>query len=148
MKLVCQRVNFAKLYVEEKLVSEIQKGFLVFVGVDIADTENSCEKLARKLAGLRIFEDENQKMNLSLSQVGGKILLVSNFTLCADCTHGFRPSFSNAQKGERAKELYEYFALLLSKNGVECKLGVFGADMKIVCENDGPINIVMDSNQI
>lgn len=145
MKIVCQRVNFAKLFVDQKLISEIGKGFCVYVGVDINDTKSDCEKLAKKLCGLRIFEDENQKLNLSLSQVGGSILLVSNFTLCADCSHGFRPSFTNAQKGDLANQLYQYLAQLIMQNGIDCKMGVFGADMKVTTENDGPINIVLDS---
>lgn len=148
MKAICQRVNFAKLFVDGKLIGKIDKGFCVYLGIDVQDTNLDAEKLARKLGGLRIFEDQNQKMNLSLSQVGGNILLVSNFTLCADCRHGFRPSFSNAQKGEQAKSLYDYFKYLLNQQGIDCQTGIFGADMRVLTENDGPINIILDSKEI
>lgn len=144
MKAVIQRVGRTALSVDGKLISEISRGLTVFLGVKCGDTERQAEKLAKKIAGLRIFEDENGKMNLSVSEVGGEILLVSQFTLLGDCSHGNRPGFSEAEKPERAERLYEYVAELLRSYGIAVKQGVFGADMKIEQFNDGPVTIIYE----
>ena len=145
MKAVIQRVLKANLKVDGKLISEIDKGLLVFFGVGQGDDEQMLEKFALKISKLRIFEDENEKMNLSVKDVGGEILLVSQFTLYGDCSHGNRPSFIMAEKPERANQLYEKMARLLREQQVPVKTGVFGADMKIDALNDGPVTIIMDS---
>lgn len=144
MKAVIQRVKRTALSVGGKLISEIDFGLVVFLGVKIGDTEAQAETLAKKIAKLRIFKDENDKTNLSIQDVGGQILLVSQFTLLGDCSHGNRPSFSNAEQPERAKFLYEYTAEKLREWGITVKLGVFGADMRIEQINDGPASILMD----
>lgn len=145
MKAVIQRVLKANLKVDGKLISEIDKGLLVFFGVGQGDDEQMLEKFALKISKLRIFEDENEKMNLSVKDVGGEILLVSQFTLYGDSSHGNRPSFIMAEKPERANQLYEKMARLLREQQVPVKTGVFGADMKIDALNDGPVTIIMDS---
>ena len=145
MKAVIQRVLKANLKVDGKLISEIDKGLLVFFGVGQGDDEQMLEKFATKISKLRIFEDENEKMNLSVKDVGGEILLVSQFTLYGDSSHGNRPSFIMAEKPERANQLYEKMARLLREQQVPVKTGVFGADMKIDALNDGPVTIIMDS---
>ena len=145
MKAVIQRVLKANLKVDGKLISEIDKGLLVFFGVGQGDDEQMLEKFALKISKLRIFEDENEKMNLSVKDVGGEILLVSQFTLYGDCSHGNRPSFIMAEKPERANQLYEKMARLLREQQVPVKTGIFGADMKIDALNDGPVTIIMDS---
>ena len=144
MKAVVQRVKKTALSVDGKLISEIDFGLAVFLGVKIGDCEAQAETLAKKIANLRIFEDENGKMNLSVKDVGGQILLISQFTLLGDCSHGNRPSFSNAERPERAKALYEYTAEKLRAWNVPVKLGVFGADMKIEQFNDGPVSIILE----
>ena len=144
MKAVVQRVRRTSLSVDGKLISEIDFGLAVFLGVKVGDCEAQAEALAKKIANLRIFEDENGKMNLSVKDVGGQILLISQFTLLGDCSHGNRPSFSNAERPERAVELYEYTAEKLRAWNVPVKLGVFGADMKIEQFNDGPVSIILD----
>lgn len=144
MKAVIQRVRRTALSVDGKLISEIDFGLTVFLGVKIGDSEAQAETLAKKIAKLRIFEDDKGKMNLSVKDVGGQILLVSQFTLLGDCSHGNRPSFSNAEQPERAKFLYEYTAEKLREWDIPVKLGVFGADMKIEQFNDGPVSIIME----
>ena len=144
MKAVVQRVKRTSLFVDGKLISEIDFGLAVFLGVKIGDSEAQAEAMAKKIANLRIFEDENGKMNLSVKDVGGQILLVSQFTLLGDCSHGNRPSFSNAERPDRAKELYEYTAKNLRAWNLPVKLGVFGADMKIEQFNDGPVSIFLE----
>lgn len=144
MRAVIQRVQRTSLSVDGKLISEIDFGLVVFLGVKIGDSEAQAETLAKKIAKLRIFKDENDKTNLSIQDVGGQILLVSQFTLLGDCSHGNRPSFSNAEQPERAKFLYEYTAEKLREWGITVKLGVFGADMKIQQFNDGPASIIME----
>lgn len=142
MKALIQRVTFAKVEVDSQTVGEIQKGLLVFLGAQTDDTEADCEKLADKISKLRIFSDDNDKTNLSVNDVGGSMLVISQFTLCADCSHGNRPSFINACAPARAEELYELFKTLCAQkiNGkVEC--GRFGADMKVSLLNDGPFTI-------
>lgn len=148
MRAVIQRVKFASLKVEDKLISEIKQGFLIFLGVGVGDTLEKGEKIAKKIAGLRIFEDKNGKMNLSLADVNGEVLLVSQFTLYADCSHGNRPSFLNAEKPAQAEELYIAFKGLLQKYGLSVKTGVFGADMKIELLNDGPVTILLDDKDL
>ncbi len=148
MKAVLQRVLSASVECEGKTVSEIGKGFMVLLGVTKTDTQAEADVLASKIAGLRIFEDENGKMNLSLDEVGGKVIVVSNFTLCADCKHGRRPSFINAQRPVQANELYEYFIKRLKFYGVpEVGTGVFGGDMQVHIQNDGPVTLILDTDE-
>ena len=144
MKLVVQRVKNAKVEVEGKTVGEIEKGFLVLLGVTHNDTKETADYLVKKLCNLRVFEDENEKMNLALKDVNGKLLIVSQFTLYADCTGGNRPSFVNAAKPEMANELYEYFCNKCKENGIEVQKGIFGADMKVSLLNDGPVTIILE----
>lgn len=144
MKAVIQRVGRTSLSVDGSLVSEIPFGLAVYIGIRVGDTAAQAEQLAKKLAALRIFEDENGKMNLSLKEVGGEILLISQFTLYGDCSHGNRPSFTLAERPERANELYEYTARILRGYGYTVKQGVFGADMKIEQFNDGPVTIIYE----
>lgn len=144
MKAVVQRVGKTSLSVDGKLISEIDFGLAVFLGIKAGDTEAQADAVAKKIAQLRIFRDENDKMNLSVKDVGGKILLVSQFTLLGDCTRGNRPDFSGAEKPERARFLYEYVAEKLQSYGIEVKLGVFGAHMHIEQFNDGPVSVILD----
>lgn len=149
MKAVIQRVAYASVTVEGELINEIGKGFLVLVGICQGDTKSDADLLAAKISGLRIFEDENGKMNLPLSSVNGEILAISNFTLYADCRKGKRPSFINAALPHEASPLYDYFCTKLNENGVpSVKKGVFGADMKVSLLNDGPITIVIKSEEL
>jgi D-tyrosyl-tRNA(Tyr) deacylase len=145
MKAVVQRVKRTRLSVEGNLISEIPFGLTVFLGVKVGDTEKQAAYIAKKIAGLRIFEDQNGKMNLSVKDVGGEVLLVSQFTLYGDASHGNRPSFTLAERPERAEPLYEYTAKQLSEQGVVVKKGVFGADMKIEQYNDGPVTILLEA---
>lgn len=144
MKLVIQRVKNAQVEVENKIVGKINQGFLVLLGVTHEDTKENADYLVKKLCNLRVFEDENQKMNLGLKQVNGELLIVSQFTLYADCTQGNRPSFINAAKPDKANELYEYFCTECKKNGIKVEKGIFGADMKVKLINDGPVTIVLE----
>lgn len=144
MKLVVQRVKNAKVDVDGKTVGKIEKGFLVLLGVTYTDTKETADYLVKKLCNLRVFEDENGKMNLSLKDVDGKLLIVSQFTLYADCSGGNRPSFVNAAKPEFANELYEYFCDKCKENGIEVEKGIFGADMKVSLLNDGPVTIILE----
>ena len=132
------------LYVDGKLISQIPFGLAVFLGVKAGDTDSMPAAMAKKVAALRVFEDENGKMNRSVKDVGGEVLLISQFTLYGDCSHGNRPSFSNAERPERALCLYERTASELSALGVPTKTGVFGADMKIEQYNDGPVSIIYE----
>ena len=145
MKAVVQRVKQTRLSVDGKTVSEIPFGLTVFLGVKTGDTEKEGAYIAKKIAGLRIFEDENGKMNLSVKDVGGEVLLVSQFTLYGDASHGNRPSFTLAERPEKAEPLYEYVVKELSAYGVTVKKGVFGADMKIEQFNDGPVTILLEA---
>ena len=148
MRAVLQRVLSASVECEGKPVASIEKGFMVLLGVTKTDTEAEADVLASKIAGLRIFEDENGKMNLSLDEVGGMVIVVSNFTLCADCKHGRRPSFINAQRPVQANELYEYFIKRLKFYGVpEVGTGVFGGDMQVHIQNDGPVTLILDTDE-
>ena len=144
MKAVIQRVNYANLKVDGKLISEINKGLVIFLGVGTLDTKENADYFIKKIPPLRIFEDENGKTNLNISKAGGEILLVSQFTLFADTSHGNRPSFINAGAPDMANELYEYVAKGLEDAGLIVKKGVFGADMKITQENDGPFTILIE----
>lgn len=144
MKAVVQRVKNTLLTVDGKLVSSIDYGLAVFLGVQQGDVERQAERMAYKIANLRIFEDDNGKMNLSVKDVGGSVLLVSQFTLCGDCSHGNRPSFSTAEGSQRANELYEYCSSKLRESGLIVRQGVFGADMKISQYNDGPVTIILE----
>lgn len=148
MKAVLQRVLSASVECEGKTVSEIGRGFMVLLGVTKTDTQAEADVLASKIAGLRIFEDENGKMNLSLDEVDGEVIIVSNFTLCADCKHGRRPSFVNAQRPVQANELYEYFIKRLKFYGVpKVVTGVFGGDMQVHIQNDGPVTLILDTDE-
>ena len=144
MKFVIQRVNHASVTVDGNVIGAIQKGFLVLIGVSNEDTKEVADKYIKKLLGLRIFQDENGKTNLSLKDVGGELLLVSQFTLYADCSHGNRPSFTNAGKPELAKELYEYIIEECKKQVSVVETGEFGADMKVALENDGPFTVILE----
>lgn len=144
MKLVIQRVKNASVEVEEKIVGEIEKGFLVLVGIKTGDTKEQADYLVKKVCNLRIFTDGNNKMNLSLKDVNGKLLIVSQFTLYGNCNDGNRPSFIEAAKPEEAIPLYEYFCNECAKKGIEVEKGIFGADMKVKLLNDGPVTIVIE----
>ena len=144
MKLVIQRVNYANVKIDGEEVGKIKKGLLVLVGVAAEDDEKIVEKYFNKLIKLRIFEDENGKTNLSLKDVEGELLLVSQFTLLANCKEGNRPSFIGAGSPDEAKRLYEYMVELGKKSDIHTESGVFGADMKVSLENDGPFTIVLE----
>ena len=148
MRFVIQRVTKANVSVDGKTVSEIGKGFLVLVGVFAEDTKADAEKMARKLCGLRIFADENGKTNLALADVGGELLMVSQFTLCADCKHGNRPSFTAAGPAAEAEAMFGYVCALAEKSVPVVKRGVFGADMQVELLNDGPFTLVLDSGEL
>ena len=145
MKAVVQRVKRTTLSVDRKLISEIPFGLTVFLGITTGDTEKEAAYLAKKIAHLRIFEDGNGKMNLSVQDVGGEVLMVSQFTLYGDASHGNRPSFTLAARPEQAEPLYEYAVRALAEYGITVKKGVFGADMQISQHNDGPVTILLDS---
>lgn len=144
MKAVVQRVKQTTLRVNGTLVSEIAFGLTVFLGIKCGDEKSQADKLAQKIANLRVFEDANGKMNLSVKDVGGEVLLVSQFTLYGDASHGNRPSFTLAERPEKAEPLYEYAAQQLRLQGVTVKKGVFGADMQIDQHNDGPVTILLE----
>lgn len=149
MKVVLQRVKSARVEVEGKITGQIEKGFMLLLGVENGDTQRDADVIASKIAGLRIFTDKNDKMNLSLSEVGGQVLAVSNFTLCADCSRGRRPSFINAERPDTACTLYEYFCAKLLENGVsKVEKGVFGADMLVSIVNDGPVTLILNSKEL
>lgn len=144
MKIVLQRVKNASVTVDGELISEIGVGYLILIGVSDTDTKADAERLARKIAALRIFEDENGKINRDINDVGGSALVVSQFTLYADCRKGNRPSFVNAGKPDFANEMYLYFADELRKYISDVKTGVFGADMKVSLLNDGPFTLTLE----
>lgn len=148
MKFVVQRVNNASCTVDERITGKIDKGFLVFIGVSNEDTEEIADKMVKKLLGLRIFDDEAGKTNLALKDVGGSLLLISQFTLYADCSHGNRPSFINAGAPDMAEKLYEYIISKVRAEGYTAETGIFGAEMTIKLENDGPFTIILDSRDI
>ena len=144
MKLVIQRVKEAKVEVDKNIIGKINKGFLVFIGITHTDTRIEADYLVKKLCNLRVFEDEKGKMNLSIKEVKGEFLIVSQFTLYAECNSGNRPSFTNAAEPEKAKEIYEYFCSKCEENGIEIQKGIFGADMKVSLINDGPVTIILE----
>lgn len=148
MKAVIQRVTKASVTVDGEVTGEIGKGFLVLLGVMDGDTEAEMKLLAKKVAEIRIFEDENEKMNLSLDKVDGEVLVVSQFTLCADVSHGRRPSFINSAPPAVANELYESFCEELRSLGVKkVAQGIFAADMAVELINDGPVTIIMNTDE-
>lgn len=128
----------------EKLLGKIGKGFLVLLGIKIGDTKKEADYLVKKLCNLRVFTDENDKMNLALKDVNGEVLIVSQFTLYGDCSGGNRPSFIEAERPEIAEPLYEYFCSECEKNGIKVEKGIFGADMKVKLLNDGPVTIIIE----
>lgn len=146
MRLVIQRVNHAQVCVDGACIGKIGKGLLVFVGVGCEDTEAIADKYLKKLLGLRIFADEQGKTNLSLADVNGELLLVSQFTLYANCRKGNRPSFIEAGDPERAEHLYEYMLKKAEEQGIYVQHGQFAADMKVSLENDGPFTIILDES--
>lgn len=148
MKFVIQRVSKASVTVDSKVIGKINKGFLVLIGVTHNDTKEIADLMIRKLLNLRVFSDENDKMNLSLKDVDGELLLISQFTLYANCKRGNRPDFINAAKPDVAKELYEYIITKCNENGYKVETGEFGADMKVELLNDGPVTIILDSENL
>lgn len=149
MKAVIQRVKYASVKVDNKIIGECKQGFMIFLGVIDGDTKDDADKLIKKIPVLRIFEDENGKMNKSLLDIDGEILVVSQFTLAADCSHGRRPSFTASAPPDIANELYEYLVGELKTAGVKSvQTGEFGADMAVELLNDGPVTIVLDSKEL
>lgn len=145
MRAVIQRVSSASVEVDGKVVGSCQKGYLILLGVAQEDTELDAELLCKKIAALRIFRDENDKMNLSIRDIDGEALVISQFTLLANYRHGNRPDFLESAKPDEANRLYEYFKDLLSRELRRVECGIFGADMKVSLTNDGPVTICMDS---
>lgn len=148
MKFVIQRVTSASVAVDGKIIGKIDDGFCVFIGVGDEDTYEIADKMVKKLLGLRIFKDDEEKINRSLNDVGGELLLISQFTLYADCKKGNRPSFTYAGKPQWANELYEYIIKKCKEDGINVQTGEFGADMKVEIHNDGPFTILLDSSRI
>lgn len=145
MKVVIQRVSEASVKVDGIVVGEINKGFMLLIGIDENDEKTDADWLVQKILNLRVFSDENDKLNLSVKDINGEILCISQFTLIADYKKGNRPSFIKAAKPDKAIPLFEYFKEELSKSDLQIKSGIFGADMKVSLINDGPVTIVMDS---
>ena len=148
MRFVIQRVKHASVTIDGAMSGNIDKGFLVLIGVADTDTEEMADKMVKKMLGLRIFEDEQGKTNLSLADVNGALLLVSQFTLYADCKKGNRPSFIKAGKPDMANAMYEYIIAKCKESLADVQTGVFGADMKVELLNDGPFTIILDSDEI
>ena len=144
MKLVVQRVKKAEVKVDGNIIGKIDKGFLVLIGIKVGDTKEQADYLVKKLCNLRVFSDENDKMNLSIKDIKGKLLIVSQFTLYGDCSQGNRPSFIEAARPEEANPLYEYFCNQCELNDIEVQKGIFGADMKVELINDGPVTIIIE----
>ena len=148
MKLVVQRVKNANVVIENKTVGEIKQGFMVLLGVAPTDTKEIADFLVQKLIKLRVFEDEKQKMNLSIQDIDGELLIVSQFTLYADCNHGNRPSFIGAAAPDMANELYQYFVEQCKKQNIKkVATGEFGADMQVSLQNDGPVTIILEKDE-
>jgi D-tyrosyl-tRNA(Tyr) deacylase len=145
MKAVIQRVSEASVKVDGKIVGEIGKGLMLLIGIDEQDEKTDADWLIQKILNLRIFGDENEKLNLSVKDISGEILCISQFTLIADYKKGNRPSFIKAAKPDRAIPLFDYFKEEIAKYGLKTESGIFGADMKVSLTNDGPVTIVMDS---
>lgn len=149
MKAVIQRVINSNVKIDGEIVGSCNQGFMILLGVVQGDTKADADKLIKKIPNLRIFEDENGKMNLSCLEINGEMLVISQFTLCADCSHGRRPSFTNSAPPQEANELYEYFVDELKNAGVKrVETGEFGADMKVELINDGPVTIILDSKEL
>lgn len=148
MKFVIQIAEDAEVRVNGEVTGAIDKGYMVLVGIGPDDTKEIADKMIKKILGLRIFPDENDKINLNLEQVGGSLLLVSQFTLYADCSHGNRPSFVNAAKPDLAQSLYDYVVDKCREAGYQVGTGVFGEEMKVTFSNIGPFTIVLDSEEI
>lgn len=148
MRIVLQRVKYASVKVDGELCGKTDGGYMLLFGAGHGDTEETCRKLADKTANLRIFSDENDKINLSLADVGGTILVVPQFTLYADCRKGNRPNFIQAAKSDEANRLYEYFVEYLRSKGFHVETGSFGADMKVELLNDGPFTLILDSDTL
>ena len=144
MRFVIQRVTESKVEVDGEVIGQIGKGFMVLIGVSDSDTREIADKMVKKMIGLRIFEDANGKTNLSLDDINGELLMVSQFTLYADCKRGNRPGFTNAGAPDMANELYEYMISEAQKKVPVVQHGIFGADMKVSLENDGPFTIILD----
>ncbi len=145
MKALLQRVNTASVTIDGTSYASIGKGFLILLGVGRGDTEGDCRLLCEKIVKFRVFTDENGKMNRSVTDIGGELLVVSQFTLYASYAHGNRPDFLASEGPERANELYELFVSMLREHGIPTKTGVFGADMKVALENDGPVTVMLES---
>lgn len=148
MKFVIQRVKYASVTVDSNVIGKINNGFMVLIGVENADTKEIADKMVAKLVNMRIFQDENDKMNLSLNDVNGELLLISQFTLYANCKKGNRPSFIEAGKPDMANEMYEYIISKCKESVEVVEKGEFGADMKVELLNDGPVTIILDSREI
>lgn len=145
MKIVIQRVSESSVKVDDKIVGEIQQGLMLLIGIDETDEQEDANWLVKKVLDLRIFSDENDKLNLSVTDIEGEILCISQFTIIVDYKKGNRPSFIKAAKPDKAIPLFEYFKSELKKSGLKIESGIFGADMKVTLINDGPVTIVMDS---
>lgn len=148
MRAVIQRVTEASVKIEERINGQIKNGFLILLGVYDDDDENDIKYLADKIINLRVFEDENKKMNKSLADVEGELLIVSQFTVCGDCRKGRRPSFDKAGKPAHAKEMYEKFIIYCKESGFTVQTGEFGADMKVSLVNNGPVTLLLDSKKL
>ena len=148
MRAIVQRVKSANVQIEGQLIAEIESGLLIFLGISIDDQQSDIDYLIRKIANLRIFRDDDLRMNKSLLDVGGQALVVSQFTLYGDCRKGRRPNFSQAAKPEKAHQLYQVFVNQLLQLGVDVKTGVFQATMEVELTNDGPITILLDSKKL
>lgn len=144
MKTVIQRVSEASVTIDGQVTGRIGKGFMILIGIGAEDTKEQADWIAQKIANMRIFEDEEERMNLSLKDVSGEILAISQFTLYADCRKGNRPNFLGAGKPEMSEPLYEYLCDALRAHGIHVETGVFGADMKVALVNDGPVTIVLE----
>ncbi len=147
MRALVQRITYSTLKVDGEIIAKTGKGLIVYLGVKKGDSEEEVEYVAKKVAGLRVFEDEDGKMNLSVKDVGGEILAVSQFTLYGDTKKGFRPSFFEAEEPNSANELFELFKEKLNANNVSVKSGIFGADMKIEYLNDGPVSVIVEKER-
>ena len=147
MRFVIQRVQYASVTVDNNVIGKINNGFMVLIGVENADTKEIADKMVSKLVNMRIFQDENDKMNLSLLDIQGEVLLISQFTLYGDARKGRRPNFMNALGGEEAKKFYDKFIEMMKETGLKVQTGIFGADMKVDIKNDGPVTILLDSSR-
>ena len=147
MRAVVQRVTYSSVEVDGEIVGEINKGFNVLLGISKEDTEEDMKYIKDKIINLRVFSDENDKMNLSLLDIKGELLLISQFTLYGDARKGRRPNFMNALGGEEAKKFYDKFIEMMKETGLKVQTGIFGADMKVDIKNDGPVSILLDSSR-